>query len=136
MAIVAGGAGFGGSMNHDDIYLISADGTQVSALTNDDERDQDPVWSPDGTRIVYSQEGVLFVMNADGTNRTQLTSPSEVDGYDYAPAWSPDGHAVVFNRHYVLGGFRDDVRTIPLSGGVPFASSLVASGTNPSWRPR
>ena len=136
MAIVAGGAGFGGSMNHDDIYLISADGTQVVPLTDDEERDQDPAWSPDGTRIVYSQEGVLFVMNADGTNRTQLTSPSEVDGYDYAPAWSPDDHAVVFNRDYAPGGFRDDVRTIPLSGGVPFASSLVAIGTNPSWRPR
>ncbi len=126
----------------DDIYLIDADGSHLSALADDPVRDHDPAWSPDGSRIVYGTDGVLFVVNADGTTRTQLTSPSDVNGYDYEPQWSPDGSAVVFTRQYLTcdpfspqAPCPDELRIIPLSG-VPFVSSLVTIGQHPSWRPR
>ena len=53
-----------------------------------------PDWSPDGTKIVFSDNGTAIkVVNADGTGLTQLTAD-----FDGAPAWSPDGTKIVFHR--------------------------------------
>ena len=57
-----------------------------------------PSWSPDGTRIAFVSDrtdphGDVFVMNADGTGITQLTSGPE---YDSSPQWSPDGSRIAF----------------------------------------
>src|SRR2546422_5263788 len=55
--------------------------------------DGDPVWSPDGTRIAFEsgrEDGTsdVYLMNADGSNRVQLTRGSTGN---LLPAWSPDG---------------------------------------------
>jgi Tol biopolymer transport system component len=57
---------------------------------------QSPAWSPDGTQIAFSNSSSIWVMNADGTNLTPLTtSPT----YDDMPAWSPDGTQIAFMRN-------------------------------------
>lgn len=43
-------------------------------LTNDDYQESNPAISSDGTKIVYVQSGNIWVINADGTNPTQLTN--------------------------------------------------------------
>jgi WD40-like Beta Propeller Repeat len=43
-----------------------------------------PAWSPDGAKLVVEGTDGLFVMNADGSGRTRLTT-----GEHYAPAWRP-----------------------------------------------
>jgi len=53
-------------------------------------------WSPDGKRIVYqASDGAghlqVFVINADGTGRKQLT---EGKNNDVQPAWSRDGGSI------------------------------------------
>jgi len=57
-----------------------------------------PAWSPDGKRIVYQADvdGVkqLFVINADGSGKKQLTSGTAPH---VGAQWSPDG-AVIFLR--------------------------------------
>ena len=50
-----------------------------------------PTWSPDGTRIAYSNDGI-WVMNADGTDPRQLTDTG------FSPTWSPDGTRIAYNR--------------------------------------
>jgi Tol biopolymer transport system component len=51
---------------------MNADGTNVQQLTDNDHYDENPVWSPDGTRIAFESDRdggwEIFVMNADGTN--------------------------------------------------------------------
>ena len=47
-------------------------------------------WSPDGTRIVYTDRYELWIMNADGTDQRRLAE----DGVD--PAWSPDGTTIAY----------------------------------------
>ena len=58
--------------------------------------DWHPTWSPDGTQIVFDSftDGIIgqpdreiYVMNADGTNQTQITNNAVVDAH---AAWSPD----------------------------------------------
>ena len=50
---------------------MKADGTDIRQLTDNDDVDTDPRWSPDGKSIAfysYRYDGVeIFVMNADGT---------------------------------------------------------------------
>jgi len=77
------------------IYLADAQTGSVigGALTEG----YNPCWSPDGTKITYDGPGGIWVMNADGSNKKQLTSPMNVleDG---EPNWSPDGTKIIFHR--------------------------------------
>jgi len=73
-----------------DIYLVHADGSGVTRLTNNPARDFLPVWSSDGTRIAFYSErdgnGEIYVMNADGSGLRNLTNNPAAD---LAPAWRP-----------------------------------------------
>ena len=64
--------------------------------------DVGPAWSPDGSKIAFvkttyynqgSNWGVIWVMNADGSNMVKLTDDTEKLN---SPAWSPDGNKIVF----------------------------------------
>src|SRR5687768_10965073 len=47
-------------------------------------------------KIVYSAEGDVYVINADGSERTKLTdNPAE----DFDPVWSSDGTQIAFRSH-------------------------------------
>jgi Tol biopolymer transport system component len=56
-------------------------------------RGVNPAWSPDGTRIAYTKNGDIFVINADGSGQTKLT---DHPAGDWEPRWSPDGNKIVF----------------------------------------
>ncbi|MCB9098947.1 MAG: PD40 domain-containing protein [Anaerolineales bacterium] len=81
-----------------EIYIINADGSQLTQLTTDNRAfDEWPVWSPDGRQIAFVSDRTgnvdLFVIAADGTNLRQLTDdPAD----DWPAAWSPDGRQLVF----------------------------------------
>ncbi|MEF8796865.1 MAG: hypothetical protein V5A22_12325 [Salinivenus sp.] len=80
-----------------EIYVANADGSNLTRLTETQETNQNPVWSPDGTRIAFESnrggEPDIYAMDADGTNVTQLTSSG---AGDFHPRWSPDGSRIAF----------------------------------------
>jgi Tol biopolymer transport system component len=56
-----------------------------------------PVWSPDGSRIAFQMDGVgVFLLNADGTDPTQLTHVPGTGSAFQHPVFSPDGKTVAF----------------------------------------
>jgi hypothetical protein len=85
--------------NESNIYVIEVDGTGPQV---DLGAGYWPAWSPDGAKIAFEfydpavAEPEIFVMNADGTGRDNLTQhPSMLDR---EPSWSPDGSHIVFRR--------------------------------------
>src|SRR5215207_11513491 len=75
----------------DDLWVMDADGTNRTNLTNTpDTNEGQPAWSPDGTKIAFTGAGDLnedgvrlgdvYVMDADGTIKTNLTdTPNRSD---------------------------------------------------------
>jgi Tol biopolymer transport system component len=83
-----------------DIFTMRGDGTGKKNLTPRpaSANDVSGSWSPDGTKILFSRSRVgddyeIFVMNADGGAKTNLTRRR---AYDFAPVWSPDGTKIAF----------------------------------------
>lgn len=75
-----------------DIFIINADGSgEPVNLTNDEVQDVNPTWSPDGRKIAWSSGSDgnwnLFVMNADGSDRKQITDNGQV----FRAVWTIDG---------------------------------------------
>lgn len=86
-----GQCGFG---CNSEIYVMNADGTAQSRLTNAPEADGFPSWSPDGTKLVFGRwsctpsftcSGGLHSMNSDGTGLTPLTAQWQDGGPDWQP---------------------------------------------------
>jgi Tol biopolymer transport system component len=73
----------------EEIYVIDADGTDLTRLTDHLARDQYCCWSPDGSKIAFTSEREssnyqIYVMDANGSNITRLTNNSAEDSQ---PNW-------------------------------------------------
>jgi lysyl oxidase/WD40 repeat protein len=78
-----------------------------------------PAWSPSAERIAYVTRGNLWVADADGTHRGELTTGAD------QPAWSPNGRRLAFTRD----GFVWTVRADGLD------ERRLAPGAHPAWSP-
>jgi Tol biopolymer transport system component len=78
---------------------MDATGSNQVRLTQAGADDQDPCWSPDGTRIAFESDRdgnyEIYVMDADGSHQTRLTHDPALDS---TPTWSTDGTRIAFSR--------------------------------------
>ena len=127
------------------IGLVAPDGSdaRIVPIGKDLALAQEPAVSPDGKRLAFT--GIkavgfqldLYVMNADGSGRHQLTDdPAQ----DLGAAWSPDGESIVFNAAPPVGttslvviradgsGRRDVASDAAFGSWSPDGSRLAFSG--------
>ena len=81
-----------------DIFVMNADGSGQTNITNSPSFDAQPDWSPDGDTIIFNtnRDGgdfEIYAMNPDGSGLQRLTNSS---GEDSGPIWSPDGTQIAF----------------------------------------
>jgi len=120
-----------------EIYAINVDGTGLCNLSRSPEgSDIDPVWSPDGKKILFVSDRAgflnqdIYVMDDDGSNQIRLTSD---EAKDYDPVWSPDGKKIAFVSErsgkaqiYIMNSDGTGLRCI---------SDGTASDRSPAWSP-
>lgn len=97
--------GENGRLTYSDAGIVTSnpDGTDVVRLT-DSSADVNSAWSADGSKLVYVCDDQICTMNADGSDRKQVTNDPSVDfGH---PAWSPDREKIVHRRQVPINGVR------------------------------
>ncbi|MDM8518701.1 protein kinase [Anaerolineales bacterium HSG6] len=91
------------SANNYDLFTVPSNGSQpASNLTRTEGINEwQAVWSPDGTRILFVSDEdqaiqQVFIMNADTSNRQQLTFTVDHYAENFHPLWSADGSKIIF----------------------------------------
>jgi Tol biopolymer transport system component len=94
-----------------DIWLYDVAGNVRTRFTFDPANDECPIWSPDGTRIIFSssRRGHLDLYEKPLAGLESETLLLETDVAKYATDWSPDGR-------YLLYESGDDLWILPLFG--------------------
>jgi Tol biopolymer transport system component len=133
-----------------EIYSINFKGENPKRLTDNATGDTGPAFSADGKRIVYSggrkapgsYSADLFVMDANGSDKTRVTKERQIPGAstadDLQPAFSPSGRKIAFVRKGQ--GTNSDIYTIRTDGTNPkrlvdIPSFEYYSGGQPAWSP-
>jgi Tol biopolymer transport system component len=88
-----------------EIYVMNADGSGQTNLTQSSASDFAPSWSPDRQRIAFDRnlgtynapDWEIFVMNADGGGQSRLTFS---DGQCFMADWSPAGDQLAFHAYF------------------------------------
>ena len=115
------------------VKQLAAGGDEIQ-LTADGEENVEPVWSPDGQRIVFSKNrrGIWIVPALGGV-------PKQLVEFGSAPTWSRDGTFVAFQSGPPLSLQPVTIWMVPLSGGSPKQitqnGAPPGSHVNPCWSP-
>ena len=107
---------------HQVICVISSNGKDNRQLTTDAANETDPAWIDDGRRIAYLRDGQVWAMNADGSERTQLTkSATPIEGFKF----SPDGTKVILIKSIP---YNDIIKKNPAD--LPLATGRLVTDLN------
>jgi Tol biopolymer transport system component len=125
-----------------EIYRMNADGSGQTRLTNNGDFDSEPAWSPDGSEIVFAGPTDLWIMNANGTNPTNVTNTPIA--YECCPEYSPDGSKIAFTVNGHIDGnpkgpyAQNDIWVMNANGTgktqLTFASAPDGN-IQPTWSP-
>lgn len=68
------------------LFVMDADGKNKRQLTTGQQSETDGAWIDQGRRIAFITGGQLWSMNADGSDRKQLTNSSvDIEGFKFSP---------------------------------------------------
>lgn len=86
-----------------DIFIMNADGSGKTNITNSALGEWWPDWSPDGSKIAFhiiesGKPYYISTINVDGSGRSTLLQ--DESAYFGNPSWSPDGNKIAFRSNF------------------------------------
>lgn len=122
-----------------DIYVMDANGANVTRLTDHQANDHDPVWLPDGQSVIISstresREDLYRVWLAD---RRVERLTHHVVGRAIMPSISPDGKSVAFAAQTLqrLNFWDFQIHVLDLATGKSRALDAPGGTCWPTWSP-
>ena len=107
---------------HQVICVMDSNGKNIRQLTTQSASETDPAWIDGGKRIAFITGGQVWVMNADGTGRRQMThDKAGIDGFKF----SPDGKKVILVKQIA---FHESIKENP--SDLPKASGRLVTDLN------
>lgn len=125
------------------IYLADADGGHPRPLSDGTSFDQQPTWSPDGTRLAYLQTrsvmgsldtGMIAIADVEHGTRIQISVPDGGVAYR-GIAWSPDSRSIAFAGDYQGWPSVIYVAAIDGSGVRRIDVPQTKQAWGPAWSP-
>ena len=136
-AIDEGRISFRTNRGNEEIYVMNADGTAQTNLTNHLSGDWEPAFSPDGSRIAFvsgrdaGSNAEIYVMNSDGSDQVNITKNPAGDNRE--PDWSPDGSRIAFQSN--RDGNGEIYVMDPDGSGQTNITNDPSDDYEPSWSP-
>jgi Tol biopolymer transport system component len=98
------------------------------------------VCAPAEAQLVYSADGRLYEIDADGSDRSLLTTPTSHRASDAEADWSPDGQqlAVVYERNAADDFYRSRIDLLSADGSSRERVTELQRGvfvSSPRWSP-
>jgi hypothetical protein len=113
------------------LLAVNADGTGLTTLAAAGTPplvNAEPAFSPDGAKIAYVQDSDIYVMNADGTNKINITN----NGFaivERNPSWSAT-NKIAYERESKIWTMNTDG-----SSQTQFSAITQPSPLAPAWSP-
>lgn len=128
-----------GSFN---LYVMNADGSNVTRITDHAANDHDPAWTPDGQSLLFASDrdrgpGRLDLYRLWLEDRSLERLTNFFQGYAFMPTVSPDGNwaAFVATTFPHDGGWINQIHVLELATKLTWPFDLTAPGCWPSWSP-
>jgi WD40 repeat protein len=120
-----------------EIYITNLDGSNAIRLTDNPGPDYQPSLSPTGTKVVFSslRSGTsrIWIMNADGSNPTELATGSAENLPESNARFSPAGGQILFSSPRTN---TTQIWVMPVAGGAATQVTHEANGAfDGSWSP-